>query len=87
MVNVHEAKTRLSELLRRVERGEEIVIARAGHPVARLVPCTPAAPRQPGRWKGRVWMADDFDITPDDLIELFEVDDDGDGDVAGVAHP
>lgn len=54
VVNVHEAKTHLSRLLVRVEAGEEITIARAGHPFARLVPLTPAAqaPRVPGRFKG-----------------------------------
>ena len=55
VVNVHEAKTQLSRLLVRVEAGEEIIIARAGHPFARLVPlAAPAAPapRTPGRFKG-----------------------------------
>jgi prevent-host-death family protein len=54
IVNVHEAKTQLSRLLARVEAGEEITIARAGHPFARLVPlaAAPLAPRVPGRFKG-----------------------------------
>jgi prevent-host-death family protein len=61
-VNVHEAKTHLSRLLERVERGEEIVIARSGRPVARLVPLEPVERRRPlGLDKGRVWIADDFD--------------------------
>ncbi|MBC8091792.1 MAG: type II toxin-antitoxin system Phd/YefM family antitoxin [Pseudonocardia sp.] len=61
-VNVYEAKTHLSKLLERVEAGEEIIIARNGRPVARLVPTQrERAPRVPGGWKGRVWMADDFD--------------------------
>lgn len=62
-VNVHEAKTHLSRLLERVERGEEIVIARAGKPVARLVPIEPVNKRKSirGRYKGRIWMSDDFD--------------------------
>ena len=72
MINVHEAKTNLSELLRRVEAGEEIVIARAGHPVARLVGVGVPEPRRPGSWKGQAWIADDFDDTPADLIALFE---------------
>jgi prevent-host-death family protein len=60
-VNVHEAKTHFSELVARVERGEEIVIARAGTPVAKLVPLT-ALPRRPlGLFKGQIWMSDDFD--------------------------
>ncbi len=62
MVNMHEAKTNLSKLVEEVERGEEVVIARAGTPVARLVPYVESrAPRVPGRWKGRIWMSDDFD--------------------------
>lgn len=71
MLNVHEAKTRLSELLRRVEQGEEFVIGRNGDPVARLVAVN-VKPRNPGRWRGRVRVADDFDETPEDLISLFE---------------
>ena len=72
MVNVHDAKSNLSELLRRVERGEEIVVSRAGKPVAKLVPFTAPAPREPGRWAGRVVIADDFDETSDELVALFE---------------
>jgi prevent-host-death family protein len=73
VVNVHEAKTHLSRLLERVEAGEEIVVARSGKPVARLVPFQEArAPRQSGRLRGAVRMAPDFDHTPDDLIVAFE---------------
>ncbi|MBM4320069.1 MAG: type II toxin-antitoxin system Phd/YefM family antitoxin [Deltaproteobacteria bacterium] len=53
-VNIHEAKTHLSRLLERVEQGEEIVIARAGMPVARLVPLLGARPRTPGTRRGRM---------------------------------
>ena len=61
-VNVHEAKTHLSRLLERVERGEQIVIARAGKPVARLVPIEPASGKRPlGLYKGQIWMSEDFD--------------------------
>jgi len=62
-VNVHEAKTHLSRLLERVERGEEIVIARSGKPVARLVPVEPslAGKRPIGLYKGQIWMSEDFD--------------------------
>jgi prevent-host-death family protein len=61
-VNVHEAKTHLSRLLERVEHGEEIVIARAGKPIARLVPLEPPEPRRLwGRFRGQIWMSDDFD--------------------------
>lgn len=62
-VNVYEAKTHLSKLLERVERGETIVIARAGTPVAVLSPyAQPApAPRPIGIDRGTIWMSDDFD--------------------------
>jgi prevent-host-death family protein len=61
-VNVHEAKTHLSRLLERVAAGEEITIARAGRPVALLVPYRPARrQRQPGSMKGRIWISDGFD--------------------------
>ncbi len=73
VVNVYEAKTRLSELLERVSRGEEIVLGRAGRPVARLVPYRPLRdPRVSGRLAGRITVAPDFDITPDELLDAFE---------------
>jgi prevent-host-death family protein len=76
-VNVHEAKTHLSRLLERVERGEEVVISRAGTPVARLVAVErPPRRRVPGGWKGRVWIADDFDETDEEIIRLFEGEED-----------
>jgi prevent-host-death family protein len=75
VVNVHEAKTHLSRLLERVAAGEEIVIAKAGRPVARLVPYDENdEPRRLGGWEGRVWIADDFDELPQDLLEEFEAD-------------
>lgn len=71
---MHEAKTNLSRLVERAASGEEIVIGRAGKPVARLVPYEPsqAEPRRPGSMKGKIWVADDFDETPEWLIDLFE---------------
>jgi prevent-host-death family protein len=61
-VNIYEAKTHLSRLLEHVAAGEEVVIARAGKPVARLVGYTESTgPRVGGQWKGRVRIADDFD--------------------------
>lgn len=61
-VNVHEAKTHLSRLLARVAAGEEVVIAKAGKPLARLVPVSPTrARRLPGMDAGRGWIAKDFD--------------------------
>jgi prevent-host-death family protein len=72
-VNIYDAKTRLSELIDRAEDGEEIVIARAGRPVARLVPLKAAGrSRAPGRWAGRVKIAADFDAPlPTDLLRAF----------------
>jgi prevent-host-death family protein len=72
-VNIHEAKTHLSRLIERVEAGEEVVIARAGRPVARLIPFrTRTEPRQPGLWRGRVRLAADFDAPDDELLDAFE---------------
>lgn len=72
VVNIHEAKTHLSRLLERVARGEEIVIAKAGTPVAKLVAyAEPSGPRSPGAWKGRVKMSPDFDELPDELAARF----------------
>ncbi len=61
MVNIYDAKTQLSRLLESVEHGEEIVIARAGRPVARLVPMAPRRQRVPGAWAGQWELADDWD--------------------------
>ena len=70
-VNMHEAKTNLSRLVDRVAEGEEIVIARNGEPVARLTPVKAAA-RRPGRLKGRIRMAADFDAPlPAAVLEAF----------------
>ncbi len=52
--NIREAKTHLSRLLERAHRGEEVVIAKAGKPYARLVPVTPAGDRRPGEFRGRI---------------------------------
>jgi prevent-host-death family protein len=74
MVNIHEAKTHLSRLLVRVSVGEEIVIAKAGKPMARLVPFEKKpAQRVPGTAKGQVIMAPDFDAPlPQELVDAFE---------------
>ena len=71
-VNIHEAKTHLSKLLARVSEGEEIIIARNGKPVARLVPVDPEPTERPlGIYKGQVWVAPDFTETPEEIIDLF----------------
>ncbi len=72
-VNVYEAKSRLSQLLAQVEAGEEVVIARNGAPVARLVSVRrDRGARTPGAWRGKVWMAPDFDLTDEELARLME---------------
>ncbi len=73
-VNIHAAKTHFSRLVERAAKGEEIVIARAGRPVARLVPLASAArPRRPGLLKGRIRIGKDFDAPlPEDFLRLFE---------------
>jgi prevent-host-death family protein len=73
VVNVHEAKTHLSRLLRRVARGEPVIIARGGKPVARLVPVEAGVTeRRLGIDEGRGRIADDFDETPASVIAEFE---------------
>ena len=73
LVNVHEAKTHLSRLLERVAAGEEVIIGKAGRPVARLVAYVDRKqPRAPGVLRDQIWMADDFDDTPAWLADAFE---------------
>ncbi len=73
LVGMHEAKTKLSQLVERAESGEDIVIARNGTPVARLValPRTSSLASVRGVWRDRVRIADDFDELPDDIAEAF----------------
>lgn len=72
IANIHDAKSRLSTLVERAMKGEEVIIAEAGQPMVRLVPIRPdETPRQGGQWKGRVRIAEDFDTLPEDLAEAF----------------
>ena len=72
-VNIHEAKTHLSRLLLRVAGGEEIVIARAGKPVAKLVPIEPRPQRVLGQDEGLFEVPEDFDASlPDEVLALFQ---------------
>ena len=73
-INIHEAKTHLSRLVDEVSAGEELIIAKAGKPLARLVPIKLARPaRKPGFLKGKIRIANDFDIAlPSELIDAFE---------------
>ncbi len=70
-VNMHEAKSDLSQLVARAEQGEEVIIMRAGKPVARLVPIHDE--RVPGLARGRVHLREDFDTPlPEDVLDVFE---------------
>ncbi|MBI3492043.1 MAG: type II toxin-antitoxin system Phd/YefM family antitoxin [Acidobacteria bacterium] len=73
IVNVHEAKTHLSRLLARVAAGDEVIIAKSGRPVARLLPFAPPGKRVLGMDAGRGYIAPDFDAPlPDDILDDFE---------------
>jgi prevent-host-death family protein len=73
VVNIHEAKTTLSRLVERAEAGEEIVIGRAGKPVARLVPLTTPLPRrEPGALRGKIKILPGFDEMDEEITRLFE---------------
>ena len=74
IVNVHDAKTQLSRLLLRIGQGEEVIIARDGKPVARLVPFAAQPVRRvAGSAQGQVWIAPDFNASlPDEILAAFE---------------
>ena len=67
-INIHQAKTHLSKLVEEAAQGEEIIIAKAGKPMAKLVALeqTVQQPRKPGNLKGQIWMSDDFDAPMSD---------------------
>ena len=71
--NMHEAKTKLSQLVDAAIHGEEVIIAKAGKPLVQLVPCKPKKQRFFGALKGKVLVSDDFDSkdTNDEISELF----------------
>jgi len=73
-VNIHHAKTHLSQLVADVENGEEVVIARAGKPVARIGKEEQKRKvlREPGSMKGEIWFAPDYDKADAELLEMFE---------------
>ena len=77
-VSLYDAKTRLSELVEQAAAGREIIIAKSGKPKARLVPLAPKDTRHlriPGRGKGKVWIAPDFDAPlPPDMLRLFGIE-------------
>jgi prevent-host-death family protein len=73
VTNIHEAKTHLSKLIERVEGGEEVIIGRAGKPVALLTryKAPKSVKRKPGAWKGKVWISPDFDKPDKEIEALF----------------
>ena len=72
ITNISEAKAQLSALIERVLAGDEVIIGKAGKPVARLVHYErPEGPRKPGALRGKIKIADDFDELPDELREAF----------------
>ena len=74
VLNLYEAKTSLSSLVDRAAAGEEIIIAKAGRPLAKLVPLgRKQEPRTPGGWEGQVHIAEDFDAPlPEDILGAFD---------------
>ena len=75
IANIHQAKSQLSKLIELALHGEEVIIAKAGKPVITLVPIlVDDAPRQGGQWKGRVRIADDFDLLPDDIAAALGIE-------------
>ena len=73
-INLYEAKTHLSALVERAAAGEEVVIAKAGRPMAKLVQYRPpSVRREPGFWRGMIEISDDFDAPlPDEILAAFE---------------
>jgi prevent-host-death family protein len=74
ITNISDKKATLSKLVEKVMRGEEIIIEKSGKPVAKLIPYNlDTTPRQlgVGRWQGQIWMAEDFDQLPEDILNLF----------------
>ena len=71
-INIHEAKTHFSKLITAVLEGEEIIIAKAGQPVAKIIPMPLEKKSRIGAFKGEIKIADDFDAPlPDDLLKAF----------------
>ncbi|OGD93889.1 antitoxin [Candidatus Curtissbacteria bacterium RIFCSPHIGHO2_01_FULL_41_44] len=70
--NIHQAKTNLSKLIEKTQKGEEVIIAKAGKPVVKLTPYKEELkPRKPGLWKGKIWVSDDFDEEDPEINKLF----------------
>lgn len=72
IINIHQAKTNLSRLIEKTLSGEDVIIAKAGKPVAKIVPYKKTSkPRKLGLWKGKVWVAPDFDEESEEINKLF----------------
>ena len=72
IANIHDAKAKLSEQIKRALAGEEVVIAKSGEPMVRLTPVQQdLTPRQGGQLKGKIWIADNFDEFDEELEEMF----------------
>lgn len=72
IVNIHDAKTNLSKLIEQTQQGEEVIIAKAGKPVAKLsVYKEKLKPRKLGLWKGKAWVSPDFDEEDEEINKLF----------------
>ncbi len=73
ITNISEAKTTLSRLLEEVQQGKEVIIGKAGKPIAKLVPYDPSQADRTlgGSWQGKVQMAEDFDDLPDAVMDAF----------------
>jgi prevent-host-death family protein len=73
IIDVHEAKTHLSRILDRVAAGEDVIIAKASKPIARLVAIEGGKPRTPGAYRGRIRIADNFDAPlPDEMLDTLD---------------
>ncbi len=74
ITNIPDAKASLSKLIEQVLQGHEVIIGKAGRPIAKLVPYdVDTSPRTlgAGNWRGKIWLADDFDDLPDETLALF----------------
>jgi prevent-host-death family protein len=74
ITNISEAKASLSKLIEKALQGEEVIIGKAGKPVVKIVPYDlDTSPRQlgVGNWRGRIWIAEDFDELPEDVLRQF----------------
>ncbi len=85
ITNISEAKANLSKLVEKVLKGEEVIIGKAGRPVAKLVPYDlESSPRNlgAGHWHGQIWIADDFDDLPEEILQYFISEEDEDESIA-----